>query len=586
MEKPPSMHFRVHELHNPTATSMEHRFPPYKDQTDGETQLIRGRGIASPSSDNAEADHFRTFQYYQDRDIDHRMRQQSEHAFLGSARGCGDDSPSTPFSANLLTPSPAFIQDDSQSLTSLPQQYSVVPPHGTRNGSFPDSRNDVSRDEQQPNFDILQPNQRGGKRGPFTDPTLREQTAQTRKMGSCIRCRMQRIRCEHNSEEPNGPCMTCKKVVSTKASRFPCLRYKITDVRLYKPGQAKGFEWTRRWDNNVSDSIQKWASSEIKIIRLSEGYSDQTLQCRVRRFVPQPGDKLTRSWSYNGEKKEVELPPYALVSIDEGRFAYEKHIERSLNQTCTALCAKEPGGLLYKTYMQMLKLCKIQGATDDEKHARSLLQETFKLWMSVRLTTKSVFIVGEETLGISSLDETSPTPGQVPIPCVMGAQLDLILIHQIQSKLRRSVLEKLEKMVSKRKHNTWMVTYLVTFVLLHNTSLITAHDASYALKHHMDRRFAREDKVREYHLGANILLAHFHYCNKGVHPFSDECKDQDLRTLAGLNEDQIQFIHATRSYVRRHKKEWERIRAGGSYEHDYFFVSQLFEEQWQPLHTI
>jgi hypothetical protein len=94
--------------------------------------------------------------------------------------------------------------------------------------------------------------------------------------------------------------------------------------------------------------------------------------------------------------------------------------------------------------------------------------------------------VGEETLGISSLDETSPTPGQVPIPCVMGAQLDLILIHQIQSKLRRSVLEKLEKMVSKRKHNTWMVTYLVTFVLLHNTSLITAHDASYALKHHMD----------------------------------------------------------------------------------------------------
>lgn len=36
--------------------------------------------------------------------------------------------------------------------------------------------------------------QRGGKRGPFRDPGLREQTAQTRKIGSCIRCRMQRIR--------------------------------------------------------------------------------------------------------------------------------------------------------------------------------------------------------------------------------------------------------------------------------------------------------------------------------------------------------------------------------------------------------
>lgn len=48
--------------------------------------------------------------------------------------------------------------------------------------------------DQQANFEIVLPNQRGGKRGPFKDPNLREQTAQTRKIGSCIRCRMQRIR--------------------------------------------------------------------------------------------------------------------------------------------------------------------------------------------------------------------------------------------------------------------------------------------------------------------------------------------------------------------------------------------------------
>lgn len=35
---------------------------------------------------------------------------------------------------------------------------------------------------------------RPGKRGPFRDPTLRKDTAYTRKIGSCIRCRMQRIR--------------------------------------------------------------------------------------------------------------------------------------------------------------------------------------------------------------------------------------------------------------------------------------------------------------------------------------------------------------------------------------------------------
>lgn len=41
-------------------------------------------------------------------------------------------------------------------------------------------------------FEIPLP--RGGKRGPFRDPRLREETAETRKIGSCVRCRMQRIR--------------------------------------------------------------------------------------------------------------------------------------------------------------------------------------------------------------------------------------------------------------------------------------------------------------------------------------------------------------------------------------------------------
>lgn len=60
--------------------------------------------------------------------------------------------------------------------------------------SDPDVQNRVTQPERKTNFDILPHNQRGGKRGPFRDPSLREQTAQTRRMGSCIRCRMQRIR--------------------------------------------------------------------------------------------------------------------------------------------------------------------------------------------------------------------------------------------------------------------------------------------------------------------------------------------------------------------------------------------------------
>lgn len=51
-------------------------------------------------------------------------------------------------------------------------------------------------------------------------------------------------------------------------------------------------------------------------------------------------------------------------------------------------------------------------------------------------------------------------------------------------------------------------------------------------------------------VGANILLAHFHYCNKGYYPFSKECRDQDLRTLAELSEDGLRFVLETRDFVK------------------------------------
>jgi hypothetical protein len=45
-------------------------------------------------------------------------------------------------------------------------------------------------------LDVVFPDQKrpAARRGPFQDPLHREQTAQTRRIGSCIRCRMQRVR--------------------------------------------------------------------------------------------------------------------------------------------------------------------------------------------------------------------------------------------------------------------------------------------------------------------------------------------------------------------------------------------------------
>ncbi|KNA94500.1 hypothetical protein FOXG_00523 [Fusarium oxysporum f. sp. lycopersici 4287] len=263
---------------------------------------------------------------------------------------------------------------------------------------------------------------------------------------------------------------------------------------------------------------------------------------------------------------------------------YLDHIENSMQDAFTKLLGP-PEGLLFRTYLRAWKIFKDPSTMPE---CVELIHHTLLLWMSIRLTTRSSFIVGEETLGMKQniLDETNPNHGKIPLPPVLGAQMDLILIHHIQTKLRRELLDKLQKMMSKNKQSTWLVTYLVIFILLHNTALITAHDAGYAKKHGMKRRFAREEKVKEYHLGANILLAHFHYCNKGIYPFSEDCKDQDLRTLAGLDEEKIKFVHHTSNLARRYALQWEEIRNKAVYEHDYFFVSQLFETNWQPRTTI
>ncbi|KAI0136535.1 hypothetical protein BJ170DRAFT_15910 [Xylariales sp. AK1849] len=442
---------------------------------------------------------------------------------------------------------------------------------------------DISQMSHQPaGLDILSNNNRPppAKRGPFKSNAEREKTAETRRMGSCIRCRMQRIRCEINPDDKMGTCLTCARVSSVKIWRLPCLRYKITDVKLFKPGQVKGYEWTRRWAEGIADDISHWASLETRNVCVTEGYTPRPVQLRVRQFVPQEGDALERTWMHEGTRRSVTIPPFAIVNIEEAKTTYTDHINEGVKDCCRhVLTGKDK--LIWATYALALSL-SLEESTDPKE--KDLLRKALRLWMAIRMTTKSTYIIGEERLGMNRdiMDETSPLRGHIPLPPVMGAQIELVLIHQLQSKWRREMLDGLQVMIQANSHTTWLTTYLVTFILLHNVSLLCQHDAGYARKHGIKARFAREDMVREYQLGANILLAYFHYCNKGIFPFSVECKVQDLSTLAKLDGKKILYVSRTRAIVEEQKMHWQKIRHSNNYEHDFYFISQLYEENWQP----
>ena len=265
-----------------------------------------------------------------------------------------------------------------------------------------------------------------------------------------------------------------------------CVRWKIMDVKLFKPGQVTGHEWTSRWRDSVVDEIGNWDSPELKTIHVTEGYTGQSVQLIVRRFRPQDGDKLSRSWvSADGSVKSVNIPPYAIVSMEEAKTALNRYIKMGLVECCKKLLGPQDQ-LLWQTYALAIRVLRLGKTPPAEQR---LLASTLDLWMSVRLTTKSFEIVGEETLGMPRNlinDNSNALCGKIPLPPVMGAQIDSVLIHQVQANLRRKTLDELQKMICDRKTKTWLTQYLVLFILLHNIALITKHDAEYAKKHGMN----------------------------------------------------------------------------------------------------
>ena len=260
-------------------------------------------------------------------------------------------------------------------------------------------------------------------------------------------------------------------------------------MKLFKPGQVKGHEWTNRWKDSVVDDIGTWDAADDRFIEVTEGYTGQSVPLKVRRFRPLEGDRVDRSWVSGGVRRSVKIPPFAIVDMESAKSAFDAYIKSGLVNCCkTLLGAREK--LLWQTYTLAIKT--VQNSSTSETD-RKLIKSTLELWMSVRLTTKSFMIVSDDTLGMPQdliQDEENPLHNKIPLPPVMGAQIDSVLIHQIQPRLRRSTLEDLQKMTQDKKQKTWLTTYLVTFILLHNIALITKHDADYAKKHGMKVRWA------------------------------------------------------------------------------------------------
>jgi hypothetical protein len=276
---------------------------------------------------------------------------------------------------------------------------------------------------------------------------------------------------------------------------LPCVRYKITEIRLFKPGQLPHLQWTQRWPDQKLRDISEWASPETRRIQITEGFSSVPLGLEVREFVPKEGDVLERHWwTKDRIKKSVPVPAFAIANVNASRKAYHDYINQGGAEFFKGWLNKDE--LLIQTYSAAIQAANDSSTVSNQHIAHSpvltriwqsqeeaeLLKMVLRLWVAIRMTTRSTRICGEETLGMSSdiFDETSSLHGEIPVPPVLATQIDIILIQGIQIPLRKAVLDRLQKLIATNKLNTWFTMYLCVFILLHNCSMITKYDAGYA----------------------------------------------------------------------------------------------------------
>jgi hypothetical protein len=88
--------------------------------------------------------------------------------------------------------------------------------------------------------------------------------------------------------------------------------------------------------------------------------------------------------------------------------------------------------------------------------------------------------------------------------------------------------------------------------------------------------------VEDLHHGANMLLAHFHYCNKGTHLPSINLKDRHNTVLSELGVPEYLFMIRTIELIRLNADNFRAIKEEEFYEHEFYFISQMFEKDWAP----
>jgi hypothetical protein len=304
--------------------------------------------------------------------------------------------------------------------------------------------------------------------------------------------------CFPDPNDADKPCVTCQGISNPTQSKLPCLRYKISEAALFDKDSHPQFRWCRRWREMKIVEIKEWETSEVKTVELTQDVRGASYKVNVRKFTPIEGDCLERRWKTNGKLQSYKCSSYAIVNMKETGQQLMKFVENNVKSSIEHFIG-ESDELLRCTYDMTFEYSEKAEASTSKRHLsnkltkvneqrdkeRLLLRSLLKLWVAIRMESRSERICSEERLGMEPqiFDPAARNYNQVLIPPVMSAQLELVMTSMILQPLKKQVLNQLQDLIKADRPKSWFTIYLCLFILLHSCALLTSFENTQAKKY-------------------------------------------------------------------------------------------------------
>ena len=201
------------------------------------------------------------------------------------------------------------------------------------------------------------------------------------------------------------------------------------------------------------------------------------LKLICREFPETPGIRSVKSWTKGSRKIDIPLPNCVMTTrqYTEASKNMDALVEAEYERLVDEL-AIDQDDIVSRTLSEAVRQAKKVSNSPRRRSRYQLnlfiqclpIRNALQLSILSRLASKSFNIYGQETLGIRrEMDPECPYYGRIPIPPLLDAQLDQMLMEKMET-LKRSVLSELRRMIAGQGRKHWFKIYLIMSVLLFN----------------------------------------------------------------------------------------------------------------------